>query len=94
MKKILVASAIAALFAATPVIAADNTPAATGKPGASSQPTPPTEGQMGSDKGSMGSNANGSSMGTTGNMSKDMPGSADSKKKDSSLSTNGAAPKQ
>ena len=97
MKKILIASAIAALFAAAPAIAEDMTPAATGKPSASGQPTPPTNpnANVGSDTGSMSSGANGASMGTSGSgTSKDLPGSSDSKKKDSSLSTNGSAPKQ
>lgn len=93
MKKLLVASAVVALFAAGPVIAAENTPTGTGKPSSSAQPTPPAEGQMGKDTGSMNTDANGTSTGATG-MSKDMPGSSDSKKKDSSLSTNGSAPKQ
>ena len=47
MKKILIASAVVALFAAAPVIAAENTPTATGKPGASSQPAPPSRGADG-----------------------------------------------
>ena len=95
MKKILIASAVVALFAAAPVIAAENTPTATGKPGASSQPAPPSEGQTGKDTGSMSSGASGASMGTSGTgTSKDLPGSSDSKKKDSSLSTNGSSPKQ
>ncbi len=95
MRKILIASTIAALCAATAAIAAENTPTATGKPGASSQPTPPTEGQMDKDTGSMSSGSSGASTGSSGTgTAKDLPGSSDSKKKDSSLSTNGSAPKQ
>ena len=96
MKQLLIVSTVAALIAAAPAIAADNTPTATGKPSASSQPTPPTEGQMGKDTGSMESGASGTSTGASGQTenANEMPGASDSTKKDSSLSTTTPTSKQ
>jgi hypothetical protein len=92
MKSLIAASAALALFAAAPAFA-DSTDANStgGKPSTGAQTgTTPAAKNMKADE-STGSS--GSSTGSSG-MSKDMPGASDSKKTDSSLSTNGNKPKQ
>jgi hypothetical protein len=91
MKTVLIAAAVAAL-AAAPALAADPAPQG-GKPGSSSNPTPTPSKSVGpNNNASTNAGASGSSTGATG-QSKELPGAADSKKPDSSLSTEGTKPK-
>jgi hypothetical protein len=92
MKTVLVAAAVAALFAATPALAVDTAPQG-GKPGTSSNPTPSPSKSVGPSGTSTTSGSSGSSTGAIG-QSKEIPGASDSKKSDSSLSTEGTKPKQ
>lgn len=92
MKIAFVAIAVAALCVATPALAADTAPQG-GKPGSSSNPTPSPSKSVAPNNTSTNSGASGSSTGASG-QSKEIPGASDSKKPDSSLSTEGTKPKQ
>ena len=92
MNRLLAATAVVGLLAAAPAFA-DSTDANStgGKPSSSSTGTDPAAKNDKAMESTSGSS--GASMGSSG-MSKEMPGASDSKKTDSSLSTNGNKPKQ
>lgn len=107
MKKFLVASIVAALAASGPAFAQGAGGGGGGGGGPNSDasspvsPSDPTvirkngAGANGASMGTTGADSAGTSMGTTSEgSSKNLPGSSNSNKPDSSLSTNGSAPKQ